>query len=454
MRSQGSAKGHEQRASALEKQVKAANRDLQEANRELRNRIGELSAIHRISLAMRSATTNPLHLWEMMLEEALELLQGSIGAIYLADGSGMLRVETARGLPPETVKDLAVPIGRGVVGHVAQSGEALLVPDVRKEPRYRELVKDIRSEIAAPMLGGESVIGVINIESNKPGAFKPSDKELLMTLAAHAARVWENSMLYQMAQQRNQQLLESYKKLSETQHELIRKERLAALGEMAAIVAHEIRNPMTAIRGFAQRIGKRLGDVATVRKYLEIIISETDRLGEVLESVLEFGKKPVIHKHSLRIDSIVGDALLLLDDRIKSKALTVRKNIAPGLPQVMLDEDQMKQVIINLLQNALDVTPRGKAMGIEAVKDDTQLLIRVTDSGTGVAPEINEKIFDPFFTTKLHGTGLGLAMAQKIVEEHNGIIDVANLPNKGAAFTVRLPLLDGHEPGGGRRAKA
>ena len=216
----GSEKGPKQREKALQKRVKAAYRNLKKANTELRNRIDQLSAFHRISLAMRYSSTNPQQLWEMMLEEALELLRGDSGAIYLAEG-GVLRVQAARGLSADAVSDLEMPIGHGVVGHVAKSGEALLVPDVSKEPRYEVLTEGIQSEVAAPMAGGESVIGVINVESRKLGAFKPSDKELLMTLAAHAARVWENAMLYQMAQQRNQQLLESYEKLREAQQELI-----------------------------------------------------------------------------------------------------------------------------------------------------------------------------------------------------------------------------------------
>jgi len=439
MRSEGSGTGPKQREIALEKRVKTAYRDLKKANAELRNRIDQLSAFHRISLAMRYSSTNPQQLWKMMLEEALELLRGDSGAIYLVE-NGVLRVQTARGLSADAVSDLEVPIGDGVVGHVAQSGEALLAPDVSKEPRYKVLVEGMQSEVAAPMIGGESIIGVINVESRKVGAFKPSDKELLMTLAAHAARVWENAMLYQMAQQRNQELLESYEKLRKAQRELIRKERLAALGEMAAIVAHEIRNPMTAIRGFAQRIGRRLHDPAAAGKYLDIIISEVDRLDEVIRSVLYFGKKPAMRKQSARIDSIIREALLILDDNIKRKSLKVQRSIDEGLPAVMLDEDQMKQVIINLLHNAVDATPRGGLMAIEATRQDSGLLIRVTDSGTGVAPEISEKVFEPFFTTKPRGTGLGLTMVQRIVEEHNGTIGFTNLPGKGAAFIVHLPL--------------
>lgn len=446
----GSEKGPKQREKALQKRVKAAYRNLKKANTELRNRIDQLSAFHRISLAMRYSSTNPQQLWEMMLEEALELLRGDSGAIYLAEG-GVLRVQAARGLSADAVSDLEMPIGHGVVGHVAKSGEALLVPDVSKEPRYEVLTEGIQSEVAAPMAGGESIIGVINVESRKLGAFKPSDKELLMTLAAHAARVWENAMLYQMAQQRNQQLLESYEKLREAQQELIRKERLAALGEMAATVAHEIRNPMTAIRGFAQRIGRRLHDPATADKYLNIIISEVDRLDEVIRSVLDFGKRPVMRKQAARIDGIIREALLILDDKIKRKSLKVKKRIDERLPLVMLDEDQMKQVIINLLQNAVDVTPRGELMVIEAASRNTGLMIRVSDTGSGITPEITEKIFEPFFTTKAKGTGLGLAMVQRIVEEHNGTINVDNLPGKGAAFTVHLPLHGGRETRGAAR---
>jgi len=424
----------------LEKRVKTAYRNLKKTNAELRNRIEQLSAIHRISLAMRDSTTHPQRIWEMMLEEAIGLLRGDSGAIFLADRDGCLRVQCASGIGEDAVQNLVIPMGRGIIGYVARHGEALLVPDVTRERRYIELIDGIQSEVAAPMIGGQSIIGVINVESRKLAAFTPSDKELLMTLASHAARVWENAMLYQMAQQRNQQLLESYEKLREAQHRLIKQERLAALGEMSAIVAHEIRNPMTAIRGFAQRIGRRLDHDGTFRRYSDIIISEVDRLDKVIRSVLDFGKKSVLQKQPVRIDTIVNDALLLLDEQLRRKSIAVEKRIAPDLPQALLDQNQIMQVIINLLQNAIDVTPEGRSIIVRSACDQGDLKVSISDGGTGVDPELIERIFEPFFTTKLHGTGLGLAMAQRIVEEHCGTIDVANIPAGGAMFTVRLPL--------------
>ena len=432
-------KGRDHRAE-LEKRIKTAYRNLKKTNAELRNRIEQLSALHRISLAMRDSTTNPQRLWEMMLAEAIDLLRGDSGAIYLADRNGMLAVQCALGIGADRVKDLTMPMGRGIVGYVAEHGEAVLVPDVSREPRYLELVDGIQSEVAAPMIGGQSIIGVINVESRRLAAFTPSDNELLMTLAGHAARVWENAMLYQMAQQRNQQLLDSYEKLREAQRRLIKQERLAALGEMSAIVAHEIRNPMTAIRGFAQRIGRRLDGNDLRRKYSDIIISEVDRLDKVIKSVLDFGKKSALQKQPVKIENTIDDALLLLDDQMRKKSITVEKRIDPHVPDAPLDENQIMQVVINLLQNAVDVTPAGKAIVVKAAHEDGELKVSVIDGGCGVNPELIDKIFEPFFTTKLHGTGLGLAMAQRIVEEHGGAIDVTNVPGGGAVFTVRLPL--------------
>jgi len=441
MRGQDGLHGHEHRARVLERRVRTAYRSLKKTNAELRNRIEQLSVLHRISLAMRDAATEPQRLWEMMLKDALNLLRGDSGAIYLLDDeSGILRVRAAEGLCADGRTGAEIPLGAGLIGYVARTGTPLLVPDVTSEPRYQQQVEGIQSQMAAPMTGGQSVIGVINIESRKLGAFKPSDMELLMTLAAHAARVWENAMLYRMAQERNQQLIDSYEKLRQTQEQLIKKERLAALGEMAATVAHEIRNPMTAIRGFAQRIARRLPENTTEKDYLGIIISEVDRLDEVIQSVLDFGKKPVIHKQPTAIADVIGDALMILDAQIKRSALLVETKIASRMPSLMLDEDQAKQVIINLVQNAVDATPQGRSIAIDAAPDTDHVMIRVTDSGTGIEAAMREKIFDPFFTTKVHGTGLGLAMVKRIVEEHGGTIGVENITGKGAAFTVRLPL--------------
>ena len=441
MSRQDSGRGRDRNARSLEKRVKSAYRNSKKTNAELRNRIDQLSALNRISLAMRDSTTKPQRLWEMMLDEALDLLRADSGAIYLADHDGVLRVQAAKGLCSDLLRNVDIPLGRGIVGYVAEHGEAVLVPDVAKEPRYCMLIEGMQSELAAPMVGGQSIIGAINIESRKLAAFTPSDEELLITLASHAARVWENAMLYQMAQQRNKQLLESYEKLRETQSRLIKQERLAALGEMAAIVAHEIRHPMTAVRGFAQRIGRRMRGDEIAKKYSEIIISEVDRLDKVIKSVLDFGKRSALQLQPSAIENIINDALLLFDDQMRPRSITAEKQIAGDLPRAMVDPSQIKQVIMNLLQNALDVSPDCSKITVEAGLAGRDVRISVIDSGRGIDPDMIEKIFEPFFTTKLHGTGLGLAMVQRIIEEHNGTIDVANVPDRGAAFTVRIPLL-------------
>ena len=265
--------------------------------------------------------------------------------------------------------------------------------------------------------------------------------------------------LSQREEERRQQLEvtargleESYRKLQSQadliigiEDELRKAERLSALGELSAVLAHEIRNPLGSIRGTAEilRDDYRPGD----RKYefLEILLKETDRLNRVVEDFLGLAR-PVRSERS-QFDLVSELAEVVTLTAAEATAAGVRVEFVPSaLPPVRGDREKLRQVFLNLVRNGIQATPAGGSLSIATSQlpggEDAASLVEivVADTGAGIGAESLERIFEPFYTTKEGGTGLGLAIAQKIVESHGGSIAVASEPGKGAAFTVRLPL--------------
>lgn len=233
------------------------------------------------------------------------------------------------------------------------------------------------------------------------------------------------------------EVLESRRRLEE---QMQRTDRLAALGEIAAGVAHEIRNPMTSIKGFVQLIetGMEAGD--SRRKYTGIVTAEVDRLNKMVRELLYYARPSESLKLAVDINGILTDTLLLVNLNASRQDVQVETVYGEGLPQVVVDQEQMKQVFLNILINAVQaVGPRGHVR-VESLAVDRGVAVVVEDNGKGIDPSQVPRLFDPFFTTRSNGTGLGLAVVQKIVDLHHGVVEVESRPGKGTRFTVVLPV--------------
>jgi len=425
----------------LRQSLHESAKEFQQLNDKLSRRSERLAALHRISLAANDSSLDPERVLNLVLSEAVELLKADSAVIFHLGENDVLHCEVALGECVEQIKPMTLPLGQGIVGHVAATAEAEIVPDVEKDPRYRLVVKGVRSEITAPLLTqGRKVIGVMNVESKLPDAFTGEDLELLVMLASHVARVWDNATLYKALRNRNRELSESYAELRKTQAKLIRQGRLAVLGQMAAIVAHEIRNPLTSIRGFAQRISRRFPKGDRGCQYCHIIVEEVDKLDQVTKSITDFARRPTPVPRLTHIDQLLDRVLLIFKEEANNKGLDLIREYDTNLPEALIDADQMQQVFSNIIRNAIQASPSEGKVTVRASVHDENLLVAVNDSGPGIPQDVRQKMFEPFFTTKTHGTGLGLALAQKLVEGHGGRVDVESLPGNGATFTVVLPL--------------
>jgi two-component system sensor histidine kinase HydH len=225
---------------------------------------------------------------------------------------------------------------------------------------------------------------------------------------------------------------------------LAQSEKLAALGQLAATIAHEVRNPLGVIRSAAQEIGEALGDGrGEGHQACSFITAEIDRLNGVISSLLAFARPLVVAPRPTAVSDLVERAALLAGRDLARKQLRLRRADAPGTPPVLADADLVTQALVDLLVNACEASPPESEVVLAARRVDDGVEIDVADRGPGVPEDLRERIFEPFFTTRATGTGLGLAVARQIAEAHGGWLRVAAAPGGGSRFTLSLPSAAG-----------
>ncbi len=239
----------------------------------------------------------------------------------------------------------------------------------------------------------------------------------------------------------NQRVLgESLARLEAAEEDLRRQDRLAALGEMAAGIAHEIRNPLGIISSSAQLLEKSLpGSGERSRQLIGILQEETQRLDALITDFLTFGRPPRPQRRQTDLSALLRRSLEHLKGLASSRQLGLRLDLPPDPALAEVDTEMLQRALLNLLLNALEATGPGGEVRVSLRRGETSLTVEIADNGCGISEENLSRIFNPFFTTKERGTGLGLANAYKIVEAHGGELTVESRPGEGSTFTLRLP---------------
>jgi two-component system sensor histidine kinase HydH len=232
--------------------------------------------------------------------------------------------------------------------------------------------------------------------------------------------------------------------ISAARARLVQSEKLAALGQLATAIAHEVRNPLAVIRSAAQSLAEiaPAGD-DEARRASAFIAAEIDRLNNVITSLLAFARPLQLAPRAVTVAELFDRALLLASEHLAASRVHVGCDTPARLPAVRADPDLVCQVLLGLLTNAAEAAPVGGEIRLEACAAEGAVELAVADTGPGVAPELRERVFEPFFTTRPRGTGLGLAVARQIVEAHGGTIAVRERTGGGARFVVRLPAAGG-----------
>jgi two-component system, NtrC family, sensor histidine kinase HydH len=358
----------------------------------------------------------------------------AVASLYLWDEDlGTYRKRLQRGTPVEPLLE-AVALGAFTEPFKASERTYRLARFTERRGatetvEVRALVMQAMSaDLTLALLSGQVVLGWLNLASVKDGhAWSPEEIRRLEAMVERMSVIVENII--------------GFERLKE-QH------RLAAIGEMSAGLAHEIRNPLAGIKGAAQYLqGESIsGEMAEL---VEVIVSEVDRLNIVVSQFLDYARPYDIRPEPTDVRSLLRHVVDLVRAQGVPSALTLEFEAEPNLPELELDRDKVKQVLLNLVQNAVQATGAEGVVQVRARegllrnpghRGEPALVLTVTDTGPGIAQETIDKLFIPFFTTKHDGTGLGLAISQRLVEAHGGEVGVRSRLGSGTTFTVRLPL--------------
>jgi two-component system sensor histidine kinase HydH len=372
--------------------------------------------------------------------------------LYLVNEKrNVLECKMAVGLDEERIKGMTLSLNPedSVVARSILEKQPFFIPDASKDPRVNQTLKEklnFRSLVITPLLAKEKALGAIAADFVEPNKkITKEGLESVMVFAQQAGLAIHNAFMYQELKTFSQQMEEKIQKttadLRKTEAQLIRSEKLAALGQLAAGIAHEIRNPLTSINILIHSITENLPFENSKREDLKVIEEEINRINEIVDQFLRFARPapPLLEK--TEIAPVFEETLQLLRPQIEKAQILVKKEFE-ALPLITIDKEQIKQVILNLLMNAIQAMPRGGELSLSGrfSKDGYWVELTIQDSGIGIPLEDFEKLFDPFFSTKEGGIGLGLSIAHRIIDQHHGKIEVESTPGKGTLFTISLPV--------------
>jgi len=301
--------------------------------------------------------------------------------------------------------------------------------------RERDLLSEMDVGLIYPFIVMNQVKGLVCIGRKTENHYQIKDLMQLKVLLDQAGFAFENAYHYHLQKERTRRMY--------------RADRLATLGELAAGAAHEIRNPLTSIRSSIQFLRKKLKNPKDY-EIADDLISEVDRINEIIEGMLSFAKPQEPKKESISLKTLLAQSVLMVQNLAHKKKITVELKYLARSEEIVADDAQLKQVFLNVLMNALQsISDDGGTVFIEVneasgLQKDSNILntyiIEITDSGRGIDPENIDKIFDPFFTTKTEGTGLGLSISYGIISRHGGEIELSSVPNRGTKVKIKLPF--------------
>ena len=429
-----------------------------EEEKRVRTReIGQLRTLVKAGMIL-SARLSLTVVLQRIANMACKVVNARYGALGVLDGKGGLSQFITAGIDENAKRAIGpLPVGKGILGVLVHEAKPLRLKDLTTDPRARGFPPNhppMKSFLGVPVVSKGKVFGNLYL-TEKQGAeeFSEKDKDLVITLAAQAAIAIENASLYE-------ELHRSYQELKRSQALLLRQEKLASLGRLAAGLAHELNNPLNHIAGFAEALQRRAeAETLLARKefedfprFLGMIQTQVDRAASIIRRLLDFARQREPSFELIDLGRLISETVSFVERQaaVANKRIVVRPLSEPV--QLRADAQMLQQLLLNLLTNALDAIEGDGEVRIAAdlvkaghgARDRREIVeVAVADNGRGIAPENLSKVFDPFFTTKEvgKGTGLGLPICQSIVEQHGGTIEIKSEGiGKGALVTVKLPV--------------
>ncbi len=423
---------------------------------EAEGRARNLGLIHEV-VQQVIGLTDPREVAEITSDLLARYFAYELCSVFIADEKGDLNIAgfggTSQNVVKRAMQSFEYPLSGGITGHVFKTGGSLVVNDVLQDTRYRSIKGwQAGSEMCVAIRDGERVLGLIDVESSSRNAFTHNDFIALESLAGILASVITSADQYQRLQITISQLRSMQIELRarmeaqrSAENRLVQAAKLAAVGEMAAGIAHELNNPLTSVTGFAELA---LGDIpedSETRKDLEIVMREAGRARDVVRRLLDFARQSESMRARASLNDVVDDVVALSRHLIHTSGVNLELKLEEKLPWVLVDVNQMKQVMLNLIHNALQAMPSGGELTVSTESASRGgrdwIRISVQDTGVGIPRSDQARIFEPFYTTKgdQGGTGLGLSVTYGIITDHGGQIEVESQPGAGSKFSVWLP---------------
>jgi len=426
-----------------------------EEEKRVRTReIGQLRTLVKAGMIL-SARLSLTTVLQRIANMACKVVNARYGALGVLDGKGGLSQFITAGIDENAKRAIGpLPVGKGILGVLVHEAKPLRLKDLTTDPRARGFPPNhppMKSFLGVPVVSKGKVFGNLYL-TEKQGAeeFSEKDKDLVITLAAQAAIAIENASLYE-------ELHRSYQELKRSQALLLRQEKLASLGRLAAGLAHELNNPLNTIAGFVEALQRRSHaethlaskEFEDFPRLLKMVQGEVDRAAAIVRRLLDFARQREPSFALVDLGRLISESVSFVE---RQAALANKRIVVEPFPspvQMKADAQMLQQLLLNLLTNALDAIEgagevRLAANTVAIGRGQQQFLqISVADNGCGIPQEDLSKVFDPFFTTKEvgKGTGLGLPICQSIVEQHGGTIEIKSEGiGKGTTVTMKLPL--------------
>ena len=305
------------------------------------------------------------------------------------------------------------------------------------DPLIIQEMESIGAAVVIPGLIEHHLIGFLALGPKRSGAWYTTDDiQAFSTLAHEAAMAIENAISYE-------ELLKVNEQLKAASERLLIQERMVAAGQFATGMAHEIKNPLSAIKTFAQYLPEKYMDKDFREKFFRIVQDEIDRINTIVQELSDFAKPAPLELQIVHLSELVKDTLSLLSNHCLKQGVEVHTSFQENGFPIHADPQQLKQVLLNLLLNSLEAMEKGGRLTVATTSSQDRVKLTITDTGAGIEPADQRYIWDPFFTTKERGTGLGLPIVKGVVERHGGHVNLSSMPGRGTTVDLFLPI---HSP--------